>query len=137
MNIHVNEIYPRLISLPQFGDYTMGTLVPAESGVHIPFFIKRVFWIYNTHDGLERGSHAHKQIHQMVFAMHGTIHFEVEDKERTTYQFILDNPAKGLYLPPKTWSSFRFSEGAVLMCLASDIYDENEYLRNYEDFISA
>jgi dTDP-4-dehydrorhamnose 3,5-epimerase-like enzyme len=103
---------------------------------NIPFEIKRIYWTYYTPQNIIRGFHAHKELQQMIFAVSGKIIFDVEDANREKKQFVLDQPHIGLYLPPYTWREIQFSHNAVLMCLASEVYDEKDYIRNYEDFIN-
>ena len=85
-------------------------------------------------DDVVRGNHAHKALSQIIFAVSGIIDFELENTAGEKYSFKLDKPDMGLYIPPMHWRIIKFSHNAVLLCLASDVYDENDYIRNYQDF---
>jgi dTDP-4-dehydrorhamnose 3,5-epimerase-like enzyme len=125
---------PHIITLPQIGDSVLGYISIAEGQKNIPFEIKRVYWTYYTPQNVIRGQHAHKALHQLIFAVSGKIVFETENINRKKEKFILENPNEGLYLPPFTWREIQFSHNAVLLCLASEIYTEDDYLRTYEAF---
>ena len=101
---------------------------------NIPFTIKRVYWTYYTPQNVLRGFHAHKKLHQIIFAVSGTITFITEDLEGSKNEFILKEPNKGVYLPPFIWREIKFSHNAVLLCIASEEYDENDYIRDYDMF---
>lgn len=125
---------PHLVSLKSIGNSVEGYITVAESNQNVPFEVKRVYWTYYTPQNVMRGYHAHKELHQLIFAVSGVIKFSVEDKEGHLFQFILDQPHIGLYLPPYTWRDITFSHSAVLLCLASEHFEEADYIRNYNDF---
>ncbi len=125
---------PQTFKLKSIGDSVEGYITIAEAQQHIPFEIKRVYWTYYTPQNVIRGFHAHKTLHQAIFAVSGTIKFVVEELDNRRQEFILDEPHKGLYLPPYTWREIQFSHNAVLLCLASDHFYESDYIRKYEDF---
>jgi len=129
------KVLPRIIKMPSIGASDIGFITVAEGNSNIPFDIKRVYWTYYTPQNISRGYHAHKALHQVIFAVNGKIKFHVEDLHGGKYEFILDEPHLGLYLPPMTWREIVFSHSAVLMCLASEVYMESDYIRSYEDFI--
>jgi dTDP-4-dehydrorhamnose 3,5-epimerase-like enzyme len=81
-----------------------------------------------------RGGHAHKKLQQVIFAVSGTIEFNTLDLEGNENTFILDSPSKGLFIPELIWRDIKFSHNAVLLCLASELYDEHDYFRDFEDF---
>lgn len=124
----------RLIPLKVFGD-ERGKLVPIESGQNIPFEIKRVYYIFDTLPEQVRGQHAHRTLEQIVIAMDGACQFVLDDgKTRETVW--LNRPDVGLYIGKNVWNEMHhFSYGCKLMVLASEHYDEKEYIRNYEDFL--
>jgi len=125
---------PHIIEFGQIGQPSLGYISVAEVGKNIPFDIKRVYWTYFTPNHVERGNHAHIALRQVIFSVAGIIDFELEDKEGNIYQFTLDNPRKGLFIPPGYWRKMRFSHNAVLLCLASMEYDEVDYIRDYQEF---
>lgn len=123
----------RFISIPHFGDHR-GDLSVVESTKDIPFEVKRVFWNYNVPDGKSRGAHAHKQLRQLLIALHGSFTVNVDDGQEQK-AFLLDSPRKGLLVEPGEWSSEDyFSEGAVCLVLCDDYYDEADYIRDYDEY---
>ena len=124
---------PRLIELPKIGSPALGYITVAENST-LPFIIQRVYWTYFTPDLVERGQHAHRELEQIVFATSGRIEFALEGLDSQVQVFVLDSPNIGLYIPCGYWRTIKFSHNAVLMCLASMEYNEQEYIRNYSDF---
>ena len=114
----------------------MGYITVAEYQKNVPFEIKRVYWTYFTPNNLIRGHHAHKKLEQLIFAVSGQIEFYLQDKNGQEFHFKLDAPNKGLYIPRGYWRTIKLSHSAVLLCLASEIYDESDYIRDYNDFIN-
>jgi hypothetical protein len=122
--------------LPRIND-PRGNLTFIEGGRHIPFDIQRVYYLYDVPGGAERGGHAHKNLHQLIVAMSGSFDVHLDDgiSKKTVH---LNRSYAGLYICPMIWREIdNFSSGAVCMVLASDYYDENDYFRNYEDFLTA
>lgn len=112
-----------------------GSLTVIESGTEVPFEIRRVYYLHDLELGAERGSHAHKTITQMMVAIAGSFTVDLERAGRS-YTFEMTFPAQGLIVPPMSWRKLRnFSVGAVCLVLASDIYDESEYIRDYQEFL--
>lgn len=112
-----------------------GALVALEEKRDIPFEIKRIYYMYDTKDGVRRGFHAHKNLRQAIFCPHGacTIRFD-DGKQRIAVR--LDSPTKGILVGPGIWREmFDFTEDAVLMVAASDYYDEKDYIRDYAQFL--
>lgn len=126
---------PDLISLNKIGTPSLGyiSVLENEDGI-LPFKIKRVYWTYFTPNHVKRGAHAHKELEQLIVAVSGIIDFELEDKKGNKYQFTLNSPDKGLYIPKGYWRDIRFSHNAVLLCLASEKYNEKDYIRSYNEF---
>lgn len=112
-----------------------GNLTSLNNGIEIPFEIKRVFYIFDIPAGESRGGHAHKNLHQFIIAVSGAFEVLIDDgEERRTIR--LDRPYMGLHKIPGIWSELlNFSSGAVCLVLASEYYDENDYIRNPEEFI--
>lgn len=114
-----------------------GNLTFIENQNHIPFDIKRVYYLYDVPGGAERAGHAHKNLHQVIIAMSGSFDIEINDGFNTK-KYHLNRSYFGLYLCPMIWRVIdNFSSGSVCMVLASDFYTENDYYRNYNDFINA
>ncbi|MGI6463822.1 MAG: sugar 3,4-ketoisomerase [Candidatus Scatomorpha sp.] len=112
-----------------------GQLVALEAFKDIPFEIKRVYYMYDTGLNVRRGFHAHKDLKQILICIHGSCKILLDDgKEKTIVT--LDKPYEGLYVSNDMWREmFDFSEDAVLMVLASEYYDESDYIRDYDEFL--
>ena len=112
-----------------------GQLVALEEFKDIPFRIKRVYYMYDTGEGVRRGFHAHKNLQQILICVHGSCKILL-DNGREKKNVILDDPTEGLYVSNNTWREmYDFSPDAVLMVLASELYDERDYIRNYDEFL--
>jgi dTDP-4-dehydrorhamnose 3,5-epimerase-like enzyme len=112
-----------------------GSLISLEENRNIPFEIKRVYYIFNTAEGVRRGFHAHKKLKQVLVCVSGSCEILLDDgKEKT--EILLDNPNKGLLIDSMIWREmFNFSSNCVLMVLADEVYDEVDYIRDYEEFL--
>ncbi|MEG4912196.1 MULTISPECIES: sugar 3,4-ketoisomerase [Microcoleus] len=126
----------RIIELPKISD-PRGNLTFVEANRHIPFDIKRVYYLYDVPGGSERAGHGHKQLQQLFIAMSGSFDLLIDDgHEKKKYH--MNRSYYGLYVCPMIWRDLdNFSSGAVCMVLASDYYDESDYYREYQDFIEA
>jgi len=124
----------KIIELPKITD-PRGNLSFIEGGQHIPFDIKRVYYLYDVPGGSDRGSHAHRKLHQFIVAMSGSFDVVLDDgKEKR--RFHMNRSHYGLYVCPMMWRDLdNFSSGAVCMVLASERYDETDYIRDYEQFL--
>jgi dTDP-4-dehydrorhamnose 3,5-epimerase-like enzyme len=125
----------KLIELPKISD-PRGSLTFIEGGKHLPFTIKRVFYLYDVPTGEDRGAHAHKRLHQFLICLSGSFDVALDDgyKKNTVH---LNRPWKGLHIPPMIWASeINFDPGSVCLVMASDHYDESDYIRNYSEYIS-
>ncbi len=124
----------RIIDLPKIQD-PRGTLTFIENSRHIPFDIQRVYYLYDVPGGSDRGSHAHKQLHQFIIAMSGSFDVELDDGLQKK-RFHLNRSHYGLYVCPMMWRLVdNFSSGAVCLVLASETYSEDDYIRQYEVFL--
>lgn len=124
----------RLIDLPKIQD-VRGNLTFVEGHRHIPFGIKRVYYLYDVPGGSERGGHAHKALHQLIIAISGSFDIHLDDgfAKKTVH---MNRSYSGLYVCPMIWREIdNFSSGAVCMVLASDYYDEADYYRDYDQFV--
>ena len=118
----------------QHGD-ERGQLVALEEEKDIPFKIKRVYYMYDTRKGVRRGYHAHKSLEQILVCVHGSCKILMDNSVEQEVVF-LDKPYEGLYIGNDIWREmFDFSEDAVLLVLASEYYDESDYIRNYDEFL--
>ena len=112
-----------------------GSLIAIESNKDIPFDIKRIYYIFDTKSGVVRGHHAHKTLEQMLICASGSCTIVLDDGENRN-EVVLSDPSSGLYVGPNIWHEMKdFSEGAVLLVLASDFYNENDYIRNYDEWL--
>ena len=112
-----------------------GQLVAIEELKDVPFDVKRVYYMYDTTPGVRRGYHAHKNLEQILICVHGSCKILLDDGYEK-HSVILDKPNEGLYIANNMWREmYDFSSDAVLMVLASTLYDESDYIRNYDDFL--
>ncbi|MDO2947935.1 FdtA/QdtA family cupin domain-containing protein [Aeromonas simiae] len=125
-----------LIDFPTLGD-ERGALVALEANRQIPFDIKRVYYIYGTEKGAARGFHAHKALKQVAICLKGSCHFVLDDGNERE-DVLLDNPAQGILIQSFIWREmYDFSEDCVLLVLADQLYDESDYIRDYDQFLEA
>ena len=113
-----------------------GNLTVVQNGVTVPFDIKRVYYLYDVPGGESRGSHAHRELNQLIVAASGSFRVVLDDgsAKRT---FVLNRPYQGLLVKPGIWRDLDdFSSGAVCMVLASEVYQPEDYIRDYDEFIS-
>ena len=126
----------RIIELPKIPE-PRGNLSFIEGGRHIPFDIKRVYYLYDVPGGAERGAHAHKSLHQFIVAMSGSFDVVLDDGKEER-RFHLNRSYYGLYVCPMMWRNLdNFSSGAVCMVLASSYFDEDDYIRDRNEFLLA
>ena len=126
----------RIIELPKITE-PRGNLTFIEGNSHVPFEIKRVYYLYDVPGGAHRGGHAHKALHQLIVAMAGSFDVLLDDgtgKQRHS----LNRSYHGLYVCPMIWREIEnFSTGAVCLVLASNLYSEDDYFRDYDAFVRA
>ena len=124
-----------IIKLDQHHSDRKGDICVVENGVTIPFNVKRTYYLYDIPGGEERGAHAHKELQQLIIAASGSFDVTLNDGnvKRT---FTLNRPYQGLYIVPGMWRELNnFSSGSVCVVLASEGYDEKDYIRDYQDFL--
>ncbi|MBU3155334.1 sugar 3,4-ketoisomerase [Clostridium estertheticum] len=124
-------------ALIKFKDITdkYGHLTPIESKLDTPFEIKRIYYITKVEQGTTRGFHSHRKLHQVLICLNGSVKIRVKNpKEEEVFE--LNDPSVGLYVGTLIWREmFDFTEGSVLLVLASEYYDEDDYIRNYDFYL--
>ena len=123
-----------LITLPKIGTLG-GNITSVNNNLEIPFETKRIYYLYDVPGGESRGGHAHKNLHQLIIAASGSFDVILDDGsvKRTVN---LSRPYFGLYFPPGIWRELNnFSSGSICLVLASEEYDEDDYIRSYEEFL--
>lgn len=124
----------KMYRFPPHGDHR-GQLVAIEENKDLPFDVRRVYYIYDTLPGVRRGFHAHRNLQQILLCVNGSCKIHLDNGSETA-EVVLDKPNEGLYIANDMWREmYDFSDGAVLLVLASEYYDEADYIRNYDDFI--
>lgn len=124
----------KIIDLPKIND-PRGNLTFVESEKHIPFEIKRVFYIYDVPTGESRGAHSHHTLKQFIICLAGSFDVKVDDghKKKVIH---LNRPWQGVFIPSMIWDSeANFDPGSVCLVLSSDMYNEKDYIRNYDEFL--
>lgn len=126
----------KVVALPKIAD-PRGNLTFIEGENHIPFEIKRVFYLYDVPTEESRGAHAHINLHQFIICLSGSFDVAIDDGEfQATIH--LNRPWKGLHIPPMIWAAeVNFDPGSVCLVLASDKYDEADYIRDYENYLKS
>ena len=125
---------PHLIDLTRIYDHR-GNLSVVEGYKDVPFEIKRVYWVYDVPGGESRGGHAHKKLYQFIVAANGSFHVNLTDGQED-FSFFLNHPYKGVLVPPGYWRTLDdFSSGAVCLVLASEFFEEEDYIREYDDYL--
>lgn len=131
---HVDDC--KVIELPKFAD-PRGNLTFVEGEHHVPFPIKRLFYIYDVPTAASRGAHAHRDQHQFLICLSGSFDVEIDDG-RDKRMVHLNRPWKGLHVPPTIWAAeVNFDPGTLCLVLASDVFSEADYIREYDAFIAS
>lgn len=125
----------QMLDFPQHGD-ERGHLVIVEGGLDIPFEIKRAFYIYGSNHDVVRGQHANRKTEFVLINVAGKSKVKVKDGEGNEAIYCLNRPHTGIYLPTMVWKDmYDFTEDSVLLVLASEHYDNTEYIRDYDEFV--
>lgn len=125
----------KIVNFPKVTD-VRGNLSFIEQNNQVPFEIRRVYYLYDVPVGATRGGHAHRGLHQVIIALSGSFDVVLDDgfKKRT---FFLNRPHYGLYVPPRIWRELEdFSSNSVALSIVSEVYDESDYVRDYDTFKS-
>ena len=126
----------KIVNLPKITE-PRGNLTFVEGGRHVPFEIRRVYYLYDVPGGADRGGHAHKELRQLIVSMSGSFDVILDDG-RQKQRYHLNRSYYGLYVCPMIWRELdNFSSGSVCLVLASNLYDESDYYREYEDYLKA
>ena len=125
----------RIVELDKHHSDRKGNLTVVENGVTLPFDVKRVYYLYDVPGGESRGSHAHRELEQLIIAASGSFTVTLDDGV-SKRSFFLNRPYQGLYVKPGLWRDLGdFSSGAVCMVLASEVYQKEDYIRDYQEFL--
>lgn len=127
---------PYIIDFQTVGEIGEGFISICEFEKVIPFPVKRIFWTYQTPDHIVRGRHAHHQTELVLIAAAGRIVVYTEMKDGYRETFVLEKPNIGLYIPPLAWHTMQYYFNAVQLVMASSLYDESDYIRDYNHFIA-
>ena len=132
-----NTVYDcNIIQLDRHHSDRKGDICVVENGETLPFDIRRVYYLYDVPGGMERGGHAHKNLYQLIVAASGSFTVTLDDSH-VKRSFTLNRPYQGLYVVPGIWRELSdFSSGSVCMVLASDTYNEEDYIRNYNSYLA-
>jgi hypothetical protein len=124
---------PYHISFPKIGESQLGYISVAENE-QLPFTPQRFYWTYFTPEDVRRGGHAHLELEQILIAVAGKVELEIETIEGEVFSFCLDSPDQGIFIPKLCWREMKYSHNAVQVCIASIVYDEKDYIRDYNQF---
>ncbi len=125
---------PKIIEFKKIGNPTEGYISIFENGIEMPFEIKRCFWTYYTPEEVIRGRHAHYETEMILIAAAGKIIIHTEMPGDIKEEFILEKPETGLFIPKLCWHTMQYSHNAVQLVLASTVYSESDYIRDYQKF---
>ena len=125
---------PFLLDFDKIGDKATGYIVTTQKADLLPFAVRRVFWTFSTPVGVERGGHANKAMEELLVAVQGRVQVRLHTFQDQKYEFFLDRPSQGLYVPPLCWITVRCDENSLLLSLASTDFEEEDYIRDFADF---
>lgn len=124
-----------IVELDKHHEDRRGNITVVENGITLPFDVKRVYYLYDIPGGEGRGAHAHKELEQLIVAASGSFTVTLDDGN-CKRSFLLNRPYQGLYVKPGLWRDLvDFSSGAVVMVLASEVYQKEDYIRDYQEFL--
>jgi hypothetical protein len=126
---------PTVLHFDSIGNSSLGYISVGEESKNIPFSIKRVYWTYFTPQDVTRGGHANIEKELVLIAVSGIITVTTEMPDGSKETFLLDHPSKGLYIPYLCWHTMQYSHNAVQMVIASNLYNEDDYIRDYDLYL--
>jgi hypothetical protein len=130
-----NMDIPRIIDYIKINSFEGKDITINEIDPVGEFEIKRLYWINYTCPLSSFSEHAHKSLRQIIVLLHGQVNITLESPEGEIFQYTLDNPSKGIYIPALYWKKIEYINPSILLCLASEHYDENDYIRSHEEFL--
>lgn len=125
---------PEIIDFASKGSSELGFLSIAENLKSIPFEVKRVFWLFDVPENIVRGNHAHKETEQVLICLNGEVEFFGEMPNFQKFNFTINNPSTGIYIPACSWHYMKYKKGTIQLVLASTLYSEDDYFREYDKF---
>jgi len=127
---------PKLIEFQQLGDPKLGYISVAQNFQNVPFEIKRIYWVYDTPELIERGNHANRTGMNVLVSLKGTVNIYLETPQGIKYNYVLSSPNQGLYIPPLYWRRLKMTPEVVCLSIASSEFEESDYIRDYQEFLS-
>lgn len=125
---------PKILDLSKIGDLDNGYISLIQENDLLPFVPKRIYWIYDVPKETKRGGHFHFKLEQIIICISGKLKISLENISGLKTSYLLDKPDKALYIPSGYWRDISFDNNSILLCIASEKYDESDYVRNYEQF---
>ena len=126
---------PYLFDFADLGSDETGALNVAEFASTLPFELKRVYWVYNTPKDISRGNAANRASKYALICLKGTAKVHLEDMQSNSFHFDLSKPNEGLYIPELHWRRIQLSEDAIMLCIASEKFDQRDYIRDFREFM--
>lgn len=127
---------PYLFDFGLSGNDEIGFLSVAEYAASLPFELKRVYWVYNTPQEISRGNAANKSCKYALVCLSGKAKVHIEDLHNNTYHFELEGANQGLYIPELHWRRIQLGEGAIMLCIASEKFEQRDYIRDFKEFLA-
>ncbi|MDN5203379.1 FdtA/QdtA family cupin domain-containing protein [Fulvivirgaceae bacterium BMA10] len=127
---------PKIIHFQNIIDPNGNITIANFTDVNFPFAVKRIYWLDDVPKGKVRGEHAQRKNLKILICLKGSVEIELEDLQGKKSTFSLKSSKEGLFIPNLYWSRIKFGEGAILICLASQIYEEQDYIRSHEAFLA-
>jgi dTDP-4-dehydrorhamnose 3,5-epimerase-like enzyme len=132
----VGIIEPYIIQFEKIGTPEVGFISVAENQKDFPFDVKRIYWVYETPAEVDRGNHAHIKGEQIVVVINGSAKIHLTNTQKKEFVFTLSSRSTGLFIPAMYWRRLELSKNAILLCIASSGYNPNDYIRDYDEFLS-
>jgi hypothetical protein len=130
----MNEDLPKIITYNSASPFD-GKFVGINEKENLSIFpVNRIYWINYSAAYATQSQHAHKSLKQIIIAVDGVIGISLQNLSGKSFEFVLNNPGEGLYIPPLYWKKLDYSSPCILLCLASETYNENDYIRSYDEF---